>query len=178
MAITTDQQERFRWAVIGGGNGGQSLSGHLAIMGFPVRLYDIIPETIEAINTQGGVEVDGAVEGFGKLELATMNLAEAIDGADIIMVVAPALAHRKIAKECVPHLQDGQVVFIHPGATGGALEFSKVLKMSAVRQTSQSQKRIHCCMPAGAHNLVMLRSSALKTSLWCLRFRQLTTKVC
>ncbi len=127
MAMTTDQQEKFRWAVIGGGNGGQSLSAHLAIMGFPVRLYDIIPETIEAINTQGGIEVDGAVEGFGKLELATTNLAEAIDGADIIMVVAPALAHRKIAKGCVPHLQDGQVVFIHPGATGGALEFRKVL---------------------------------------------------
>lgn len=35
MALTTDQQERFTWAVIGGGNGGQSLAGHLPLMGFP-----------------------------------------------------------------------------------------------------------------------------------------------
>lgn len=128
MALTTEQQERLTWAVIGGGNGGQSLSGHLAIMGCPVRLYDIFPETIEAINTQGGIQVDGVVEGFGKLELATTNLAEALDGADIVMVVAPALAHGKIAKGCAPHLKDGQVIFIHPGATGGALEFRKVLE--------------------------------------------------
>lgn len=128
MALTTDQQERFRWAVIGGGNGGQSLSGHLALMGFPVRLYDIFPETIEAINTQGGIQVDGTVEGFGKLELATTHLAEALDGADIVMVVAPALAHGAIAKNCAPHLTNGQIVFIHPGATCGALEFRKVLQ--------------------------------------------------
>lgn len=122
-----DQQERSTWAVIGGGNGGQSLSGHLALMGFPVRLYDIFPETIEAINTQGGIQVDGAVEGFGKLELATTKLAEAIESADIVMVVAPALAHKTIAKNCAPLLRDGQVVFIHPGATCGALEFRNVL---------------------------------------------------
>lgn len=127
MALTTDQQERFTWAVIGGGNGGQSLSGHLALMGFPVRLYDIFPATIDAINTQGGIQVDGAVEGFGKLELATTNLAEAVEGADIVMVVAPALVHAKIAQSCAPYLQDGQLVFIHPGATCGAIEFQKVL---------------------------------------------------
>ncbi len=127
MALMTTQQERSTWAVIGGGNGGQSLSGHLALMGFPVRLYDIFPETIDAINTQGGIQVDGAVEGFGKLELATTNLAEAIQEADIIMIVAPALAHAKIAKSCAPLLQDGQLVFLHPGATCGSLEFKKVL---------------------------------------------------
>lgn len=127
MALTRDQQERFTWAVIGGGNGGQSLSGHLSIMGFPVRLYDIFPETIQAINTQGGIEVDGVVEGFGKLEFATTDLKKALEGADIIMIVAPALAHRKIVQSCAPHLKDGQLLFIHPGATGGALECYQVL---------------------------------------------------
>lgn len=43
------------------------------------------------------------------------------------MVVAPAVAHREIAEKCAPHLMDGQVVFLHPGATFGALEFRKVL---------------------------------------------------
>jgi opine dehydrogenase len=123
----TNQEKQSRWAIIGGGNGGHSLSGHLSLMGFPVRLYDIFPDTIKAINARGGIEVDGEVNGFGKIDLATTNLAEALDGADVVMIVAPAVAHRTIARNCVPHLVDGQIVFIHPGATGGALEFRKVL---------------------------------------------------
>ena len=115
------------WAVIGGGNGGQSLAGHLALMGFAVRLYDIFPQTIEAIRSVGGIQVDGAVSGLGKIDLASTDIAQAVDGADIVMVVAPAVAHRDIAANCAPHLADGQIIFIHPGATGGALEFNQGL---------------------------------------------------
>ena len=127
MSEQTFTNSKLTWAVIGGGNGGQSLSGHLAFMGFAVRLYDIFPQTIEAIRTAGGIRVDGAVDGFGKIELATTDISQAIEGADIIMIVAPAVAHHDIAVNCAPHLTDGQIVFIHPGATGGALEFNKVL---------------------------------------------------
>ncbi|CAB1065698.1 NAD/NADP octopine/nopaline dehydrogenase [Olavius sp. associated proteobacterium Delta 1] len=127
MSEQTITDSMLTWAVIGGGNGGQSLSGHLALMGFTVRLYDIFPQTIEAIHSAGGIQVDGAVNGFGKIELATTDIAQAVDGADIIMIVAPAIAHRDIALNCAPHLADGQIIFIHPGATGGALEFSQVL---------------------------------------------------
>jgi opine dehydrogenase len=127
LVIKINKPEKTRWAVLGGGNGGQSLSGHLSLMGFPVKLYDIFPDTIEAINAKGGIKVDGVVEGFGSLELATTNISEAIDGAEVVMVVAPALAHREIGKKCAPHLVDGQVVFLHPGATFGALEFRKIL---------------------------------------------------
>lgn len=128
MLGKTDGPEKLRWAILGGGNGGQSLSGHLSLMGFSVRLYDIFPDTVKAINKQGGIAVDGAVEGFGKIEFATTNIAEALDSADIVMIVAPALAHRTIAEHCAPNLVDGQIIFIHPGATCGALEFRKVLE--------------------------------------------------
>jgi opine dehydrogenase len=123
----TSTNSKLTWAVIGGGNGGQSLSAHLALMGFTVRLYDIFPQTIEAIHSAGGIQADGAVKGFGKIELATTDIAQAVDGADIIMIVAPAIAHRDIAVNCAPYLTDGQIIFIHPGATGGALEFNQVL---------------------------------------------------
>lgn len=120
-------EKKPTWAVIGGGNGGQSLAGHLAIMGFPVRLYDIFPETTDTINDRGGIDIDGVVAGFGKLEFATTQIETALAGADIIMVVAPAVAHRKIAGDCAPFLKDGQLIFIHPGSTGGALEFKRIL---------------------------------------------------
>ena len=115
------------WAIIGGGNGGQSLAGHLSIMGYRVRLYDVFPATVDAINAQGGIVVDGVVEGFGKPELVTLDIGEAIRGADVVMVVAPATAHKTIAGNCAPHLTDGQLVIMHPGATFGSLEFRHVL---------------------------------------------------
>jgi opine dehydrogenase len=127
LANSFGEKQRLKWAVIGGGNGGQSVSGHLSLKGFTVRLYDIFAETIGTIQSQGGIQLDGAVKGFGQIDLATTDIAEALDGADIVMVVAPAVAHREIAKDCAPHLTDGQLIFIHPGATGGALEFRKVL---------------------------------------------------
>ncbi len=116
-----------KWAIIGGGNGGQSLAGHLSLMGFSVRLYDIFEETIAAISDLGGIQVEGAVQGFGKLDLATTDIGKALDGADIVMVVAPATAHRAIAETCAPALIDGQIVILHPGATCGSLEFRQVL---------------------------------------------------
>lgn len=148
MSDKTTEPKRLSWAVIGGGNGGQSLAGHLSLMGFSVRLYDIIPETITAIQSQGGIHVAGAVEGFGKIDLATSNIVAAIEGADIVMIVAPAVAHRAIATDCVPHLVDGQMIFLHPGATGGALEFKNVLtaeKCDADVILAESNSLLYAC---------------------------------
>jgi len=44
------------------------------------------------------------------------------------MVVVPAVGHREMAALLGPHLQDGQVVILNPGRTGGALEFAAVLR--------------------------------------------------
>ena len=136
------------WAIIGGGNGGQSLAGHLAIQGSPVALYDIFPETIDAINALGGIHVDGAVEGFGPLRCATTDIAHALEDAHIVMVVAPAIAHRTIARDCAPHLKDGQIVFIHPGSTGGALEFRRILEAegcNAAVTLAESNSLLYAC---------------------------------
>lgn len=116
------------WAIIGGGNGGQSVAGHLAQMGYAVRLYDIFEKTVDAINDQGGIKLSGMVQGFGKLQFATMDMGKALQGTDIIMVIAPATAHRAIARDCAPHLADDQTIILHPGATCGALEFHETLR--------------------------------------------------
>ncbi|WP_168198208.1 NAD/NADP octopine/nopaline dehydrogenase family protein [Crassaminicella thermophila] len=120
--------KNLKWTIIGGGNGGQSVAGHLGLMGFSVKLYDIIPETVEKINEQGGIFLEGIVNGFGKVELATNNIEEALKDTDIIMIIVPSLAHKEIAKMCAPHLVDGQIVFLHPGATFGALAFHKIIE--------------------------------------------------
>lgn len=123
------------WAVIGGGNGGQGAAGHLGLMGFPVRLYDIFEETIEVINKQKGIHLkEGSINGFGPVEFATTSMEKVVKDADVIMIIAPAIVHRKIAEDMAPHLKDGQIIFIHPGATGGALEFKAVFNQNEIQK--------------------------------------------
>ncbi|MCG6931373.1 MAG: NAD/NADP octopine/nopaline dehydrogenase family protein [Desulfofustis sp.] len=159
-----------KWAIIGGGNGGQSLAGHLSIMGFSVRLYDIFEKTIAAISEQGGIHVEGAVQGFGKLDLATTDINKAVDGADIVMVVAPATAHRSIAEACAPVLSDGQIVILHPGATCGTLEFRQVLednRCSAQVTLAETNTLVYACRsPKPGHaNIIGIKKDLLVAAM-------------
>ena len=115
------------WAIVGGGNGGQAIAGHLSILGENVRLYDVVPKTVDVINQKGGIHLMHAVEGFGKLEFATTCMEKVMDGADVVMVVLPSLYHEDIAKKMVPHLKDGMTVFLHPESSCGAISFRKVM---------------------------------------------------
>ncbi len=136
------------WTIIGGGNGGQSMAGHLALMGYRVRLYDIFEETVDAINAMGGIHVDGVVEGFGEIEFATTDIAKAIKGADVLTVVAPAIHHKDIAENCLPFLQENQVVILHPGATCGALEVKNVLQAGGCKVNvpiAETNSLIYAC---------------------------------
>ncbi|MBN1250436.1 MAG: NAD/NADP octopine/nopaline dehydrogenase family protein [Anaerolineae bacterium] len=116
--------------VIGAGHGGKSMAADLAIKGYPVTLYNRTTAHIEAIQLRGGIELiteDGR-DHFGKLTKATDDLDEAIEDADLIMVVVPASGHRDIALSAATCLRDDQVVLLNPGRTGGALEFAAGLR--------------------------------------------------
>lgn len=116
------------FCVLGAGHGGMAMAGHLALMGFTVNLYNRTDERIWAVQQRGGVELQGEVEGFGRLNVVTSDVAEAIRDVDVLMVVVPASGHRFMAEVCAPHLKDGQIVVLNPGRTFGAIEFKQVLK--------------------------------------------------
>ncbi|MCX7031517.1 MAG: NAD/NADP octopine/nopaline dehydrogenase family protein [Spirochaetes bacterium] len=115
-----------RWCVVGAGNGGLAMAGHLGILGYPVTLYNRTADRLHGVRWHGGIKVDGAVSGFGPVQLATSDMGEAVRSADVVMVVTPATAHRSLAALMAPHLRDGQLVVLNPGRTGGALELRKV----------------------------------------------------
>jgi opine dehydrogenase len=122
---------KAHYTVIGAGHGGKAMAAHLALMGFPTTLYNRTSEHIFAIKELGGIDLesyDGGPRGFGKLVCVTSNMAEALEKAEMIMVVVPSSAHSDVAKMCAPHLKDGQIVVLHPGRTCGAIEFAKVLR--------------------------------------------------
>ena len=65
------------------------------------------------------------------------------------MVVTPALAHRELAQSMSRFLENGQIVFIHPGATFGALEFRQVFREQSVNLDSlivcEAQSLLYAC---------------------------------
>ncbi len=116
------------WCVAGAGNGGLAMAGHLGLLGFRVHLYNRTDEHLNAVRWYGGVDIEGAVEGFGPIALATSSIQEALQGVDVVMIVTPSTAHYSFAAKMAPFLQDGQIIVLNPGRTGGALEFRQVLK--------------------------------------------------
>lgn len=143
-----DKNKKLNWAIIGAGNGGQSVAGYLGFSGHRVKIYDIYQETVDTINSQGGIHLQGEVQGFGKVDKATTDLQECLEGTDIIMVIAPSLSHYAIAKDCAPFLKDGQIVMLHPGGTFGSLAFKKALEDSnchADVTIAESNTLIYAC---------------------------------
>ncbi|MDI6808569.1 MAG: NAD/NADP octopine/nopaline dehydrogenase family protein [Candidatus Eisenbacteria bacterium] len=124
---TRDKELELKYCVVGAGHGGMAMAAHLAIMGYSVNLYNRTSEHLNGVRWHGGIALGGEASGFGRINLATADIAEAISGVDVIMVVTPTTAHRPLAKKMAPHLIDGQIIVLNPGRTGGALEFRKVL---------------------------------------------------
>lgn len=119
-----------RFTVIGAGNGGKAMAAHLAIMGQDVTLFNRSYMHIEIIAQRGGIDLEsptGGPQGFGPIKKVTDNIQDALADAEIIMVVVPSSGHADIAKLVAPHLQDGQIVILHPGRTCGTIEFREVL---------------------------------------------------
>lgn len=115
-------------AVLGAGHGGQAMAGHLALKGFTVNLFNRTYDHILPLVRLGGIELKGAVRGFGKLNVIASKIEEAISGANLIMVVVPAVGHAYMAEKCAPFLEKGQVILLNPGRTFGALQFFNILK--------------------------------------------------
>jgi opine dehydrogenase len=119
-----------RYTIIGAGNGGKAMAAHLALKGFQVTLFNRTATKVEAIKQIGGIKLEsfeGGPYGFGKIKKVTSNPQEAVADADIIMVVVPSSAHRKIAQQFALYFHDSQIVILNPGRTCGAIEFRKVL---------------------------------------------------
>ncbi|MDP2038064.1 MAG: NAD/NADP octopine/nopaline dehydrogenase family protein, partial [Ignavibacteria bacterium] len=126
--MTATKTNKPKFAVLGAGHGGLAMVGHLALMGFEVKLYNRSEERLWGVKSMGGVTLEGEIEGFAKIDVASTNMKEVIENVEIIMVVVPATAHEFIAEQCAPYLHDGQIVILNPGRTFGALEFKQVVK--------------------------------------------------
>jgi len=134
------QKKGLQICVAGGGNGGYATAGELTLRGFDIRLYEVpeFKETIEPIKAEGGITVESVEtsklpSGKAVPKVVTTNAKEAVEGADLILLVVPSFAHENFAKEMAKFLQPGQVVVISPANPGGAAFFEKALLLNGAR---------------------------------------------
>ncbi|HHY42095.1 MAG TPA: NADP transhydrogenase subunit alpha [Thermoanaerobacterales bacterium] len=141
-----------RFAVIGGGNGGLAMAGYLAYKGFLVNLYNRTQARIQSLMENPTIELTGSVEGTGLLNKVTCDIGEAIRKTDIIMVTTPATGHYELARLMAPHLEDGQIIVLNPGRTGGALEVYATLRKAGCQKNvvvAEAQTFIYACRATG-----------------------------
>ena len=116
------------WTIVGGGHGGQTFAGHMALLGKRVRLYTKSQKKVDAININREIILKHSIEGVGKIEFATNDIAKAIKGATHIVMILPSNWHDQTTKAMTPYLEDDQFILILPEASCGAISFRKVLK--------------------------------------------------
>ena len=119
-----------RYTVIGAGHGGKAMAAYLSLKGAEVTLYNRTYSHIEMIEKRKGIDLESpeGPTGFAKIHKVTSSIEEALQHAEIIMVVVPSSAHADIAATVSPYLNDNQIIILHPGRTCGSIEFLNVLK--------------------------------------------------
>lgn len=115
-------------AVLGAGHGGYAAAADLTRRGFEVRLHARREERLKPIRDHGGITARGIFEGTEMPALLTTDVTEAVDGADLVMLVVPSVAHAFYAEALAGKLAPGVPVFLDPGHTGGGLHFRAELR--------------------------------------------------
>jgi opine dehydrogenase len=78
-----------------------------------------------AVREAGGITASGDLEGFAPIRYAGDDVAEAMAGAELVVVVGPAYATDSLAAGAGPHLTDGMAALVCPGSCAGAIAFKR-----------------------------------------------------
>ena len=161
----------MRIAVIGAGNGGQAISAYLSLKGAQVSLYDYEPAKVDELNAKGNViELHGCIESKSRVGLISNDMAPVVKDAEFILITTTANAHKSVARQLAGLLQDGQIVILSPGRTGGALEFRRVLDeegTGAGVYVAEAQTLVYACrlIENGKVNIIGIKDKVLLSAL-------------
>jgi opine dehydrogenase len=159
-------------AVLGAGNGGHAVAANLSLNGFKVNFFELpqFAESFDRVLRTREIRIEGiSIDGTAKLNLATIDIQQAIKDAEIIFVITPAFGHKAMAEACAPFVQDGQIIVLMPGS-GGSLEFAKIFKQKRVKQEITFAES--CTLPYGArlkgpgHVSVLINAVILPTGVF------------
>jgi opine dehydrogenase len=117
----------MRVAVLGAGNGGLASAFDFAQHGHEVSLF-ATPEfgdNVVAVKAAGGISASGDLQGFAPVRYSGHDAAEAMAGAELVVLVGPAYSTEPLAAEAGRHLTDGMSVLVCPGSCAGAIAFKR-----------------------------------------------------
>lgn len=130
--------------ILGAGNGGLTTAFHLASLGVQVKLWahPDHSKSLEGVKNKGGIEalksfskdgieIEGKLSGFVKLEGITTNIEEAVNFSDLLLLILPSFSHEKVFRSALPYLKSGQTIVIIPG-NFSSLVFGKIMKESGI----------------------------------------------
>jgi opine dehydrogenase len=126
----------MRVAVLGAGNGGVAAAFDFAQHGHEVALY-ATPEfgsNVVAVAEAGGIAASGDLRGFTPVRYSGHDAAEALSGAELVLVVGPAYSTEALAAIAAPHLEDGTAVLVCPGSCAGAIAFKRAAGLALDEQ--------------------------------------------
>ncbi len=91
--------------MLGGGNGSFAAAGDFGLQGHEVRLWRRDVAAVAEHRAAGSriIVKDSSGRHEVQLALVTSNIAEAVDGAELILCPAPAFAQPDIAALLAPH---------------------------------------------------------------------------
>ena len=146
------------------------MAAHLSMLGHEVTLHTRNEVKAKVLRAIGGIRLVGRINGTGYVSRYTSDMAEAVTGAEIIMITTVANAHRDVALKMAPYLSDGQIVVLNPGRTGGASEFRRALddcRFSRRIFLVEAQTLVYACriIEDGLVNIVGVKENVLAAAL-------------
>jgi opine dehydrogenase len=109
----------MRIAVLGGGHGAYAAAADLSEQGHDVRWWRRDAATLAPLVANPVLTLKD-YQGRREVRIARVcaQMGDAVEGAELILLPTPAFAQIDIATAMAPHLRDGQVLFLAPGAFG------------------------------------------------------------
>ena len=129
--------------VVGSGNGGLATAFDFAFHGHTVRLFDTphFPDHVAEVAAAGGIHAAGDIEGFAEIAYSGHDIEDALDGAELVVLVGPAYSTEHQAKVVAPHLVPGQAVLICPASCA---------EVCAMVSRGLKPSWMHCCVSENA----------------------------
>ena len=124
-------------AVLGAGAVGKAVAADCALAGVRVRLCDLPPFAAKTLfgAKERGVTLFGQqlnLYGFERsgravFDRVTTDVAEAVEGAGLVILTTPSVGHQPFFERLVPALEDGMVIHIIPD-NYGTLRLRKMMR--------------------------------------------------
>lgn len=131
-------------AILGAGAVGKAVGADSVLAGNRVRLFELpeFADTTLSHIQKSGVRIGGAqnsLYGFERsgqahFELVTTDIVEAVEGAGLVIVAVPSVAHDRFFELLVPVLEDGMIVHIIPDNFGSLKLRKKMRELGCDKQ--------------------------------------------